>query len=209
MAIREPQSVEDVLEDPMFVDDAPLPEDLVPKILEQERIIRQGEEIVSGALWQQGDLLFAARLTESQYRKVAQQTHLSRDVLHEREQMARAFTPERRNLKVSWSVHKVLARIQDEDEQDRLLRSRNDWTVDAMRHAVRKWVEKTGGNVGVVPAFRAGMSVGGIKVTGRRVGDRIEVSIEAPPFGKPQTMTTKNSVTMICELNERKLRPVS
>jgi hypothetical protein len=193
-------------------DPIPLPEDLVPKLLELERQIKQGDEIVSAALWEQGDMLFAARLTEAQYRLVAQQTHLSRDTLHEREQMARVFPPERRHSQVSWSVHKVLARVQDEDEQDRLLASRDpsDWSTDAMRRVVRRYLEKhEPGNVGVVPAFRAGMSVGGVKVTGRLVNDRIEISVEAASTGKPQTMTTKHSVTLICELDERTLHAVS
>jgi len=193
------------------LDDAPVSEDLVVKLLELESDLKRGEEVVSAALWTEGDLLFAARLTEAQYRKIAQQTRISKDTLHEREHLARVFPPERRNPKVAWSIHKQLARIDKESVQDQLLRQRDDWTTASMRRAVHNWLERNGDGKGTqqVPAFRAGMSVGGIKVTGRRVADRIEISIEAPSSGKPQTTVTKNSVTLIAELNERKLRSAS
>ena len=184
-----------------------VPQDILDRSKALEHEMRRGDEIVSAALWEEGDLWRTANLNSSQYVHLSKVLHLDVGTLRERTDLANEIQESRRNPNLSWSVHKQIARIPDEEEQDRLL-AQDDWSVDSVRYEVRRVLEAKaqeaaakGGNKGTgLPTFRAGMSVGGIKVTGEREGDVITLTISAAVEGDPSVVTTRNGLKMILDI---------
>lgn len=95
--------------------------------------------------WKMGDFLKTKALAKADLRKVADAIQLSLKELQARITIATEVPDDRRDSAHSWSVYKVFVfGLEKPEHRWPLFQSRNEWTVEAAKAAVRRYKEDLG-----------------------------------------------------------------
>ena len=135
---------------------APVPQDWYERLEEQIKLEHQGVKTECDALFRQGELLIEFRPTAEQYSNLAQHFGIAVSTFRDRREVAEIWPVQRRRDGLPWTIYKLLLRIDNPDEQDRLLDEQQNWTVDKMRRRLRRWVEQNDGTSAFSPGPRLG-----------------------------------------------------
>lgn len=151
---------------------------LTDDVITRMKALIKKEEI---SLWEQGDILKDAALSDEEMGKLAQILQRKVATLRHRERVSREIPPNMRDSRHSWSIYSILIRVPDQAERQRLLDSRLEWTIESMELQVRQLLQAKMGKEGKLPPKRrGGMRLGNVRVIGTLVGDRLKLVIEAP-----------------------------
>lgn len=171
--------------------------EFIQLIVGDEGELKQAEGVVSVIMWRESDRLFVRNPTDDEYGRIALAAHVTAKTLKERANVARAIPPEDRNPEVSFSVHKAFVTlVRDPEKRRELLHSRDDWTIDSAREAVRELRNQNGGNGNNGESGESGEKSGGrpqgfvldgwLKVTGRSLNSgQVELLIHSSVQGPP------------------------
>ena len=131
-------------------------------------------------LFEMGDLLVQAQLTDEEMKKLAQVVQRKASTLRQRERVSREITKDMRDDKHSWTVYAELVRIPEKKDRITLLNSRTEWTVEAMRKAVDDFIDTQSGRPRRVRVDKAGLKVGDVTVVAELSGDDLTITIKNP-----------------------------
>lgn len=140
-------------------------------------------------LWQMGDLLVTAALSDEEMAKLAVAVSRKIGTLKDRERNAREFPTEKRDKRYAWGVYKALWPIPNAEDRQQLLDSRTAWTIDSIQMQVRLWVEKEAegkGLRGPSQKLSSNMRLGNYRVSGELINGVIKLSI---PTGAAEVKT--------------------
>jgi hypothetical protein len=172
-----------------------LTDDLVTRM---KKLIRTEE----ASLWEQGDLLKDAALSDEEVGKLAEILQRKVATLRHRERVSREIPPEMRDSRHAWTIYSILIRIPDQKDRKRLLNARTEWRVEDMEYQVRLVLEKMGGGRDGLDQVkrRGGMRLGNVRIIGTLVGDRLKLVIEAP-VGDVKVYEDTSDVTIAATIN--------
>lgn len=105
-------------------------------IIEKMTVLIQKED---ETLWAQGDLLVEAHLGRHEMKKLADIVQRKPQTLELRRRVAIETPREKRNPNHSWSIYAIFVKIEDPATRWEMLFSRDSWTVNEARKAVREF----------------------------------------------------------------------